>query len=62
MGLAANIPAVEASQSLVMAQAIALALGDDPKLHASMIYKATGSSALAQHTEVQGHMKRGIRG
>lgn len=62
MGLAANIPAVEASQAIMMSQAIAMALGDDPKLHATMTYRATGNAAMAQQVEIQGMMKRGARG
>ena len=62
MGLAANISAVEASQTLVMAQAIAVALGDDPKLQAQIVHRSTGNDRLAQRIEIQAQMQRSMRG
>jgi hypothetical protein len=51
MGLAANIPAIEAAQSLVMAKAIGIAFGN-AKLHAECVYLTTGSGRLAQRVEI----------
>lgn len=61
MGLHANIPAVEASEALVMARAIAVALGDS-KMLAACIYQSSGNDALAQRVEIQARMNRGANG
>lgn len=51
MGLAANIPAIEAAQALVFAKGIGIAFGDGKAL-ASAIYAATGNARLAERTEI----------
>jgi hypothetical protein len=56
MGLSANIPAVEAAQSLTFARAIAIAFGDGKSL-ASCVYLTTGDGRLAQNIEVQSAMR-----
>jgi len=62
MGLAANIPAIEAAEALTLAQGIRLALGEDPSAHARAVFAATGSAALAQRIEVQGKMRKAMNG
>jgi actin-related protein len=61
MGLYANITAVEASQSLVTAKAIAIAMGDS-KSHADCIYRATGNSKLAKRIQIEGIKARNNHG
>jgi hypothetical protein len=61
MGLTANISAVEAHQTLVMARAIAITFGDSATL-ASTVFSATGSAKLAQRIEVQAQMKKAMNG
>lgn len=61
MGLMANIPAIEAAESLTLARAIAIALGDEKSL-ASCVYASTGNARLAQRIEVQAAMHRGQNG
>lgn len=51
MGLAANIPSVEAAQALVFAKAISIAFGD-AKAFAQSIYQTTGNARLAQRVEI----------
>ena len=51
MGLAANIPAVEAAQALVFARAIGIAFGDG-KAMAAAVFASTGNSRLAQRVEI----------
>jgi hypothetical protein len=53
MGLTANLPRIEASQSLVFARAIGIAFGDSKAL-AAAIYEATGNGRLAQRVEIDG--------
>lgn len=52
MGLMANIPAVEAAQSLAMAKAIGIALGDAHST-AEAVFLTTGDARLAQRVEIQ---------
>jgi len=58
MGLMANIPAVEAAETLVTARAIAIAMGDAKTL-AACLYATTGNARLAQRVEVQAMMAKG---
>ena len=52
MGLAQNIPMIEARQSLVFAQGIAVALGS-PELTEHIVNLATGDASLAFKTRMQ---------
>jgi len=52
MGLAQNIPMIEARQSLVFAQGIAIAFGS-PELTEYTVQLATGDSSLAFKTRMQ---------
>lgn len=52
LGLYANIPSIEAAQSLVTAKAIAVALGDG-KAYADCVYRTTGSAKLAQRIQIE---------
>lgn len=61
MGLYVNINAVESAQSLVMARAIGIALGDHKSL-ALAVHDVTGNSRLAQQIEIRAHMQGGMRG
>jgi hypothetical protein len=61
MGLAANIPVIEADRTLAMARSIAIAFGDEKAL-AQAIYITTGSAREAQRVEVQLQMRRAMNG
>lgn len=61
MGLMANIPVIEAADSLTMSRAIAIAFGDAKSL-AHCVYLTTGDARLAQNIEVRAAMDRGLRG
>ena len=52
MGLAQNIPMIEARQSLVFAQGIAVAFGS-PELTEHIVNLATGDASLAFKTRMQ---------
>ena len=52
MGLAQNIPMIEARQSLVFAQGIAVALGS-PEMTEQTIRLATGDASLAFRTRME---------
>lgn len=58
MGLAVNIPAIEARQALIMAQGIAIAFGS-PELTQQTIQPATGDAALAWKVRMQMQHERG---
>jgi hypothetical protein len=58
MGLAVNIPAIEARQALIMAQGIAIAFGS-PELTQQTIQLATGDAALAWKVRMQMQHERG---
>lgn len=59
MGLFANIPVIEAHESLVMARAIAMAMGDGKSL-ATAVYAVTENSRLATRVEVQAQLAQGM--
>jgi hypothetical protein len=59
MGLAANIPAIEAHQTLAMARAVAIVFGDAKSL-ARAVYESTGSAKLAQRVEIQAQMQKAM--
>lgn len=61
LGLAANIPGIEASKALCLARAISIAFGDAKSL-ANAVYEMTGSAKLAQRVEVQAQMRKAING
>jgi hypothetical protein len=61
MGLAVNIPVVEAAQSLMMARAISIAMGDAKNL-AACVYLTTGNDRLAQKVELDAVRQRGMNG
>lgn len=61
MGLAVNIPSVEAAESLVLARAIGIALGDSKSL-ASCVYMATGNAKLAQRIELDAVREKAMNG
>jgi hypothetical protein len=61
MGLAANIPAVEAAQSLVTARAVSIAMGDSSTL-AACVYASTGSAALAQRIDIEAARQKAMNG
>lgn len=52
MGLAMNIPALEARRTIAMAKAIAVAFGDENATEAA-IRQATGDAALAYQAKVR---------
>jgi len=52
MGLALNIPALEARRTLAMAQAISIAFGDENVTEVA-IRQATGDEALAYQAKVR---------
>ncbi len=58
MGLAANIPAIEARQSLMLAQGIAIAFGQ-PEAAQAAVQLATGSADLAWTVRMQMQHARG---
>jgi hypothetical protein len=57
MGLFANIPNVEAAQSLALARGISIALGNESAL-AAAIFSITGSEKLAQRVEIQSRLAK----
>jgi hypothetical protein len=61
MGLAANIPSIEAARQLEMASAIAIAFGNAKAL-ASAVFAETGSAKLAQRIEIAAFREKGLRG
>jgi hypothetical protein len=61
MGLFANIPAVEANQTMVMARAIAVAMGDAKTL-AHCVYLSTGDAKMAQQVEIRAQMQKAMNG
>lgn len=60
MGLAVNIPSIEAAEALTLARGIAIALGDS-KMFAAAIFQTTGDARLAQRVEIQAHMQKGFQ-
>jgi F0F1-type ATP synthase membrane subunit c/vacuolar-type H+-ATPase subunit K len=59
MGLFANIPAIEAAESLIVARAVAMALGDGKSL-AGAVYAVTENPRLATRIEVQAQLAQGM--
>lgn len=57
MGLFANIPAVEAAQSIALAKGIAMAFGDGD-LMAESVYAMTGNARLARNIKVRAAMRK----
>jgi hypothetical protein len=51
MGLYANIPAIEAAQSMTTAKAIAMAFGD-AKSQSDCVYQMTGNARLAKRMHI----------
>jgi hypothetical protein len=61
MGLMANIPAIEAHESLVVARGVNIAFGDTKSL-AAAVFLTTGNAHLAQKVEITAQMQKGLNG
>lgn len=61
MGLAMNIPAIEAARQLELAGAISIAFGNAKALGRA-IFLETGNATLAQKAEIAAFRERGLRG
>lgn len=57
MGLYANIPAVEAAQSIALARGIAIAFGDADAM-AESVYATTGNARLARNIKIRAAMRK----
>lgn len=61
MGLAQNIPAVEARQTMTMARAIGVAFGS-PELVEQVVFQATGNAQIAFRARVRATHEKAAQG